>query len=304
MTPARLDNPLPPRPRCTRRGNELLLAAPAKINLDLLVGPPREDGFHPLDSVVAKVTLYDRIILRPRADSEIRLRCRGADCGPSEDNLAVRAARLLADRRTPAGGVDIDLAKSIPPGAGLGGGSSDAAAVLAGLDELWGLGMSPEALSGAAAGLGSDVPLFLAGPAARMTGRGECLQPVRVHPFVAVLYTPPVVCPTAAVYRAFDALGDGEGFAGRDLPDLASDPPSTWRAGLRNDLAAAAEAVSENFADHRRRFAEAVGIPAGVTGSGSGLFALCDDAPEAAEALARLPDDIAARTRIVAGNPW
>ena len=225
---------LPRRDRIERLGpHALRLLAPAKINLNLLVGPRGPDGFHEIDSLVAKVTLYDEIELRGREEGEIRFTCRGAGCGGDEKNLALRAARLLAEGRH-VGGVDITLSKHIPPGRGLGGGSSDAAAVLIGLNELWQLGVSAAELSALAASLGSDVPLFFGPPAARMTGRGELLEEISVHPFVAVLILPDFTCRTSAVYRAFD---EAPAAVEKQLePPTLGGSPSQWRAALVNQL--------------------------------------------------------------------
>ncbi|MHC4986504.1 MAG: GHMP family kinase ATP-binding protein, partial [Planctomycetota bacterium] len=118
-------SPLPPCQRIERLDEvSVRCHAPAKLNLNLLVGLRRDDGYHPLDSIVAAVTMYDRIDLRVRDDDEIRLSVEGLDCGPAESNLAMRAAMALATE-CGASGVDIDLLKVIPPGRGLGGGSSD-----------------------------------------------------------------------------------------------------------------------------------------------------------------------------------
>jgi len=367
-----------PRPRHQQLpGGAICVAAPAKINLDLLVGPRRADGYHPLDSIVAKVSLYDEITLTPRDDGQITLACRSADCGPAEMNLAYRAAKLLArdaglgnrsmgvspmsltgvspvdsaetnDQHgrdppladathgqvlgTPDGdaratrnaravtGVDIALAKHIPPGKGLGGGSSDAAAVLAGLDQLWRLATPADRLAELAAALGSDVPLFLGPPAARMTGRGEKLHPVAVHSFAAVLHMPDFACATADVYRAFDRLANAAGaltgapptspaHAGRPVPrreqiDLAATPPSAWRARLANDLTAAAEAVSEQLRQTLELLRACAAAPVSMTGSGSAMFIICDSVDEAQAVARRLPPDLPGRTVIVLPNPW
>jgi len=329
------DNPLPvlgPRPRYRQLpGGGICAAAPAKINLDLLVGPRRADGYHPLDSIVAKVSLYDEITLSPRADGQITLACGSADCGPAETNLAYRAARLLARHAglgqergsgigggsegggaRPAVGVDIALVKHIPTGKGLGGGSSDAAAVLAGLDQLWHLAMPPGRLAELAAKLGSDVPLFLGPPAARMTGRGEKLWPTAVHNFAAVLHMPDFACATADVYRVLDRLpGAQKARAGprrpmptREAIDLASAPPSTWRGRLRNDLTAPAEAVSEQLRETLRLLRRCAAAPVSMTGSGSAMFIICDSVDEAQAVARRLPPDLPGRTAIVLPNPW
>ena len=295
------------RPRTQRAEGGLRAWAPAKINLNLLVAPRRPDGFHAIDSCVAKVTLYDRLDLRLREDGGVSFTCEGLPCGPDESNLALRAARLLADAAGGAAGADIHLTKRIPPGGGLGGGSSDAAAVLAGLAELWGLETSAGALREPAAALGSDVPLFLGPPAARMTGRGECLTGLDLHPFVAVLFLPPAPCATGDVYREFDARPIQAGRpADRQLPPglLAAGPPSSWRGRLANDLAAPAERICPEMALRRRRIAEAVDVPVCVTGSGSALFVLCDDASEARRVSRAVAPDIRRASVVVAPNPW
>ena len=305
--------------RVAQADGSLRLAAPAKINLDLHVGRARADGFHDVDSAVAKVTLYDDIVLRPRDDGRLVFRCDGADCGPEAGNLAMRAADLLAAEaaaarpadadddasRPPALGADIALMKYIPPGKGLGGGSSDAASVLLGLDELWGLGLGAERLADLAGRLGSDVPLFLGPRTARMTGRGERLQPLRVRPFVAVLHMPEIPCPTGAVYRQFDELpGRPAELVPPDRAAMGGGPPSTWRKALRNDLAPAAFALHPELRATAERIAHAVVRPVAMTGSGSSLFVLCDDPGEAAEVIRLMPDDLPGRTVVVAANPW
>ena len=291
-------------------GGAIRVAAPAKINLDLLVGPRRADGFHPLDSIVAKITLYDEITLTSRDDGQIALTCANADCGPAERNLAYRAARLLAENagasQASAGGpkgVDIALDKHIPPGKGLGGGSSDAAAVLAGLDRLWKLATPARRLVELAATLGSDVPLFLGPPVVRMTGRGEIIEPAAVRSFAAVLHMPDFACATADVYRAFDALtGAGRPMAPRGSADLATAPPSTWRAGLRNDLTAAAEAISPDLHSTLELVRARTGAPVSMTGSGSAMFILADSAAEAQAIAAHLPTYLPGQTVIVQPN--
>ncbi len=279
--------------------------APAKINLNLLVGPPGADGYHPLDSFVARISLYDRLDLRLRDDGRITLRNEGAECGPPEENLAFRAAEALAAGEDP-GGVEITLHKGIPPGTGLGGGSSDAATVLAGLNGLWELGRTPEQLCDLAAMLGSDVPLFLAPPGARMTGRGEQVRNVPIADFAALLCLPPMHSPTGAVYRRFDELGPPAGEpADRQLPeDLLAEPPSTWRERLVNDLRPAAEALGGELTEFRRALSASAGAPVCLSGSGSAMFVLCDDAAEATERFERLPPDLAERCCVVESNPW
>lgn len=264
-----------------RPDGAIRLWAPAKINLNLLVAARRADGFHSVDSIVAKVTLYDRIDLHVGSSGRVDLECDAAECGPDERNLALRAANLLAGgRRVP--GAAIRLAKHIPPGRGLGGGSSDAAAVLLGLRRLWAIDVPDEELLALSAELGSDVPLFLGPPALRMTGRGEGIEPVAVHEFRAVLFLPEFSCDTGEVYRAFDAHSARP--AQQLDAELLAAPPSRWRDKLVNQLAAPAESVRPELAKMRASLARAVSLPVCLTGSGSGMFVLCDDDSEAASA--------------------
>jgi 4-diphosphocytidyl-2-C-methyl-D-erythritol kinase len=161
----------------------LSLAAPAKINWTLEVLGKRPDGYHEVRTIFQTINLYDTLILSP-ADG-LSLTVRGARRGfrrdsraAPEGNLVYRAARLLQERTGCGRGADIRLHKNIPVAAGLGGGSSDAAAALRGLRELWELPISDDELAGLAASLGSDVPFFLRGGAALASGRGEVLRPL------------------------------------------------------------------------------------------------------------------------------
>ena len=280
----------------------LSLWAPAKINLNLMVGALGSDGFHPIDSIVAKVTLYDSMELRRRSDGRVVLDCTGADCGPPEKNLVTRAAKLLSGGRDVCG-ADIKLSKAIPPGAGLGGGSSDAAAALRGLNELWGLGYDQAALSELAAQLGSEVSLFLGPPAARMTGRGECVEPLDVCDLTAVLVLSELVCSTVEVYGAYDRLGAAESEQ-LDTSLLSTGPPSGWRDRLHNDLANAAMDVCPELPVLRDRIRGGVDAPVHVTGSGSALFMLFDDSDQAANAVAGFDLDLQNMCAIVGLNPW
>lgn len=281
-------------------GGGMRVFAPAKINLNLLVGRRREDGYHPLDSFVSQVTLADTIDIEPAGGEAIAFACRGADCGADEKNLAYRAAAMLrqrSPRKLPA--VRITLDKAIPPGKGLGGGSSDAAAVLWAMNEYWHLGTAAADMMSLAAQLGSDVPLFLGPPACRMRGRGEVIDPAAVAPFHAVLVLPACQCATPLVYRAFDERPQ-DMLAQLDA-SLLSGPVRQWRGLLANQLAAAARTVSPELGALWDELSAAAGLPVHLTGSGSALFILCDDAREAQSALARIPAALGPLCRVVQG---
>jgi len=295
---------LEPRPRFEGLPDGALrVRAAAKINLNLLVGPRRADGFHPVDSCAAKITLYDEVRLSPADDGRIVLHCQGADCGPDEDNLAIRAARLLRESAGCGDGARIVLTKHIPPGRGLGGGSSDAAAVLEGLARLWDIDPGAANLGPLAARLGSDVGMFLVGGPVRLTGRGEAVTAVRVHPFCAVLLMPDFASSTPEVYRAYD---EHPAAIAPQLPAdlLADQPPSAWRERLVNDLAGPAGRVCPETADLRRLLQQAARRPVCITGSGSAMFVLCDDEHEAADVWAALPPEIRPLCLVTRQNPW
>ncbi|UZQ54808.1 4-(cytidine 5'-diphospho)-2-C-methyl-D-erythritol kinase [Trichothermofontia sichuanensis B231] len=158
------------------------LLAPAKINLYLEILGYREDGYHELAMVMQSIGLADRLTLRPLPTQTIRLLCHHPELTDTANNLAYRAAQLMAtefqDMFSKYGGVEITLDKRIPIGAGLAGGSTDAAAVLVGIDLLWRLGLTREELQHLGARLGSDVPFCIAGGTSLATGRGEVLSPL------------------------------------------------------------------------------------------------------------------------------
>jgi len=288
-------------------GGAVLWRAPAKLNLSLRVLGRRADGFHEIDSVVAKITLYDDLYVAPRSDGRVSLECVGADCGPAEENLVVRAAGLVSGGGG-GRGADLRLVKRIPLGAGLGGGSSDAAAALLALNELWEAGADAEQLRRWAGELGSDVAMFLGGPASRMRGRGLRLEPLTIARFHALVVTPAIHCPTRQVYAAHDAAAAEAPAGGRwdrmVESGVIEGPPSSWRAELVNDLAAAAVRVRPALAEVIERFEAAAGAAVHVTGSGSAVFCLFDEAADARSAAASVPQELRTRSRVVALNPW
>lgn len=158
---------------------QVLIDAPAKINLFLEVVNRRKDNYHTIISVMQAVSLYDRISIDPRPRA-LSLSCNRADLPTDVRNLAMRAAVALKKKAGVSRGAAITLEKNIPLGAGLGGGSSDAAAVLKGLIDLWDIRLPRRELAALAASLGADVPFFLAGGRAQATGIGDRLTPLPV----------------------------------------------------------------------------------------------------------------------------
>jgi len=217
-------------------GTEVVLA-PAKLTISLRVAGVRDDGFHEIDAEMVSLDLADELEIGP-GDSLLVVGASGLAVPADDDNLVRRALRALG--RTAA----VRLTKRIPAGAGLGGGSADAAAVL-----RW-AGCTDLAL---AASLGADVPFCLLGGRARVTGIGEVLEPLEPVERAFTLLTPPFGVSTPAVYRAWDDLGG----------------PS---AQGPNDLAPAALVVEPRLAEWRDRLGDATGAIPVLAGSGSTWF--------------------------------
>ncbi|WP_217914939.1 4-(cytidine 5'-diphospho)-2-C-methyl-D-erythritol kinase [Miltoncostaea marina] len=263
------------------------------------MGPAGADGYHPLRSLmVALEGLEDTVTVALAPSGGRQVRCPGLD---GAANLAWRALDALeaeAGRPLPA---VVDIEKRIPSQAGLGGGSSDAAAVLLAADALHGLRLGADRLEAVGARVGADVPFFIRAGAQWAEGRGERLRPACCPPFAALLVKPDAGLPTADVYRAFDRLpapppGDG---AGADVPADAARLPG-W---VRNDLWPAALALRPALGVTARALA-AAGAPAVLLcGSGTCMAGLFPDAAAARSAAARLPAAAGAFRAVVRGAP-
>ena len=166
--------------------------APAKINLSLRVLKHRGDGFHEIETLIAPISLYDKIkIERCSGKREIAFRCDDLSVPKGEENIVVRAANLFFEETNVASGVSIELKKRIPHGAGLGGGSSDAASTLLALNELFETNLPREELAKLAEMIGSDVPFFIFQSAAVCKGRGEVVSPTRLRERLPLLLLKP-----------------------------------------------------------------------------------------------------------------
>lgn len=183
----------------------VLMKAPAKINLSIDVLFKRPDGYHEVEMVMTTIDLSDRLELVPRQDSQIVIESSASFIPRDERNLAYQAAELLQKRFGISTGVTIHIEKQIPVAAGLAGGSSDAAAVLKGLNQLWQLGLSTEEMARLGASIGSDVAFCVYGGTALAKGRGEQITPLpSPPPFWVILAKPPLGVSTAHVYQHLD----------------------------------------------------------------------------------------------------
>ena len=266
--------------------------APAKVNLWLRVLRKRPDGYHDIESMVQRVGLSDRITLREAPGSEITLECDDPGLPSGPDNLAWKAAHLLRERLSMADrGLAITLEKRIPAGAGLGGGSSDAAAVLLGLCQLWQITPERLVLLDLAASLGSDVPLFLHPSPSIITGRGETVRPVAPRFDATFLIVYPNVCvSTAWAYGNFRLTKKHAKYTISTLYESEGGvlPPHRWSEFLVNDLEQRVIARFPVVAECKESLMRMGARASGMSGSGSAVFGLFDDAKKAGQAAEAL----------------
>lgn len=263
---------------------ELHCPAPAKINLFLHVTGRRPDGYHLLQSAFRMLDRADDIVLRRRGDGEVT---RSSDLPgvPAEQDLVVRAARLMQARTGCRLGVDIAVTKRLPMGGGLGGGSSDAASVMLGLNRLWGLDVPRASLQEWGLSLGADVPFFLFGRTALAEGVGEQLRPLNLPPAWYVVVEPPVSVPTPQIFAAKELTRDSKplimsGFPAKDCWAIENE--------ARNDLQPVACGLYPPVREALDALA-AYGVPR-MSGSGACVFLACESKAAARKVEVALAD--------------
>lgn len=261
----------------------LTCAAPAKINLTLAVLGRRPDGFHEIESWVMPVDLCDCLRLAISETASLQVQGNAGDVPADERNLAWTAMTKLAEAAGREPNVRIELDKRIPVGGGLGGGSSDAAAALIGLNMLWELGWPRQRLADIAADVGSDVPLFLLNGSAILRGRGERVEPAAEgRRRWIVLVVPPFSLSTPDVYRRHAEMATpSRRPADRVWQGASRLDAAQLSARLFNDLERAAFDLEPRLASLHAALCAAGDRPARMTGSGSCLFAVFDEEEEA-----------------------
>jgi 4-diphosphocytidyl-2-C-methyl-D-erythritol kinase len=272
-------------------GPALVIDTPAKLNLHLQVLGRRTDGYHELETVMVSIGLFDTLVIEP-GTAEIELTCVGAESELPADssNLVMRAAEVLRSATGCRGGAKIALSKRIPMQAGMGGGSSDAAAALVGLNQFWQLGLSSEELHPLAAQLGSDVNFFLdSASLAVCRGRGEAVTAAPLRgPLWFVIAKPKGGLSTAAVFRQLAPSELRHGDCSSILAGCAQGDLASIGGMLRNDLEAPSRALSQDVSgllDQMHRLALA---GSRMTGSGSACFGLAANRDQALRAGRRL----------------
>lgn len=282
----------------------ITLKAPAKVNLYLGVGDVRPDGFHEVTTVLQALELADEVVLA--AAPGISLTCEPDPGIPAEENLAYHAAAKLAGALGRDAAVSIAIRKNIPAGAGLGGGSSDAAAVLRGLARLWDLPAGAPELLDVARSLGADVPFFLYRNAALMSGRGDELVRELDAPVIhIVLVWPKRPVSTAEAYAAFDAARPPASPGPERLVEaLERGEYRKVATRLHNDMTAASSGLVSAIADALALLDTVDGVlGCEMCGSGSAVFGVCETESAAQEAarVARARGWWAASTRTTGG---
>ena len=261
--------------------------APAKLNLGLHVLRKRPDGFHDLETVFLRILWADVLTVRP--SWRVGLTCSDSTLTTDETNLVMKAALRLAEAVGVEQGAALHLDKRLPHGAGLGGGSSDAAATLRLLADLWKLDTPEETLRALALALGSDVPFFLGPDAAYATGRGEILTPLHDPatgalyqlPYALVVVVPPVCVSTAEAYARVCPHATGR----PDLRTLVlSNDLARWRTALVNDFEKPVFEVVPAIRAVKEDLLEAGAGYAAMSGSGSAVFGVFEDEDKATAA--------------------
>jgi 4-diphosphocytidyl-2-C-methyl-D-erythritol kinase len=272
----------------------ITIKAPAKINWSLYVLDRRADGYHNIISLIQRIALYDTLTFEASEDLSLKSKMNI----PEKKNLVFRAARALQEASGSDKGAVITLEKDIPEGAGLGGGSSDAAFTLVGLNELWRLGFNIFRLREIGETLGSDVPFFIGSAAAIVRGRGETLIPEHISDGLTLLVVKPnESISTAAAYRAVaesrDAPGEGPDLTNIEeklnnirliIRALNDGPLALTGSLLHNDFEKVAAGISPVIGEIKERLLRAGAAAALLSGSGSAVFGLFEKREDAQKA--------------------
>jgi 4-diphosphocytidyl-2-C-methyl-D-erythritol kinase len=297
------------REQITVTDNGLLVLAPAKINLSLLVSGKREDGYHNIETIMAKLNWYDEVFIERAEKEGIELDCRGPRWAPEgKENIVYNACSKLLEYRGRNAGVRIILKKNIPAGSGLGSASSDAAATLIGVNRLFEFGLGKAELFRLALHLGSDVSFFLDGPLAFCTGRGEKIKKFEEKfDFSALLVLPDISVSTKMVYENYEH--------NESLYRSLSKQINTFVEKKRVDLAAKMCAnmlqtscfgLNERLAQLKERIETLIGERLCLSGSGSSMFYIFGqgDEEKAEENKRKISEKIGCESIVLKNNRW
>lgn len=283
----------------------LSLRSFAKINLYLTILKKRPDNYHAIVTIFERIGLYDQIILTWRQDRQIKITCNNPQVPTDNSNLCYRAAKLIQEKFNIDAGLGIKIIKNIPVGAGLGGGSGNAAAVLIGLNEFWGLGLSRKRLLNLSKAIGSDVPFFIHNcPFAEGRGRGDTVRPLNMLKYVRlwhILVVPGIKVSTPLIYSKWDlALRSGKKHLGTltkardDVKMLTSalqlNKQSLAAERLFNDLEGITARLYPQVSYVRETLRKLGQKSILMSGSGPAVFCICSSRKEAVSLSRKLKD--------------
>lgn len=272
----------------SRAEGEHIVLSPAKVNLLLKVVSKRPDGYHNLVSIVDLVSLYDRMRIRIFPQGGVIVKDTGGVLPQGTENTVYRAIMLLKERFAQASGVEVLIEKHIPMGAGLGGGSSDAATVMKALVRLWDLPAGPHDLMDLGSRVGADVPLFIYGAPCVVRGIGERVSPLRLPPLWYVIVYPNVAISTKDVYNGLRILLTKEENEVKFSEDFST--PRDVANVLENDLEEVALLRCPQIKTIKERLKKAGAVGSLMSGSGSAVFGIFRDEKEAREGSAEVGD--------------
>ncbi len=266
--------------------------APAKLNLFLHITGQRDDGYHYLQTVFQLLDYGDWLWFTPIKSPDI-LRDGDVPGVTPEQDLLVQAAHLLKDKTAYSGGVNIKIDKRLPMGAGIGGGSSDAATVLVALNSIWETGLGLEELASLGGALGADVPVFVKGKSAWAEGTGDIITPIELHQCWSLVISPEVQVSTAKIFSSTQLTRDSRprkiaSFLESRYASCSQERKELDSNEFRNDCTAVVTKLYpevQQVIDWLGQYAQAK-----MTGTGASVFALFETQPQARDVLANLPD--------------
>lgn len=260
----------------------------AKINIGLFIFGKRTDGYHDLETVFHEIDLYDELELEPH--DELTMTADSILVPIDESNLCLRAAQLLQKEHNVRQGVSINLKKNIPIAAGLGGGSSDAASVLLGLNELWHLKLKKNKLEKLAAELGSDIPFFIDGGTAFATGRGEILKHFELNiPYWIVLVTPARFVSTTWAYNSIKNYRNGKGTGWQNVLTEHIQNPKKLVTAVQNDFEPSVFKAHPEILHTKEKLQNSGAVFSLMSGSGSSVFGFFKDVKRAQQVVKEFP---------------
>jgi len=285
----------------------LRVYAPAKINLTLLISGKRPDGFHGIETLMAKIDWCDELLFEPSQKEGIELVCRGDYWAPSgPDNLIWRAYDLLMQKAGRTVPVKVTLTKNIPAGTGLGSASSDAAAALLGLNRFAGLNQPKEILHDICAALGSDIAFFLYTPLAYCTGRGEKILPIeQKYDFSALLILPNLSVATKDVYKNYrHDESEYKAMSDKINPLIAKKNVDSAAKICANMLQSSCFELYRGLAELKERCEAFCGRRVCLSGSGSAMYILNPDPQQVPSVQSWLKSEFNCESRFVNSNRW